>query len=143
MTSYSTLRRAAKAKATPAWIDQHIRISNSQDPQFFRLASTPDGLTLHIAVCDDRAAVNRPDGAVGVWVQLYGPLGCRLQERYRWDLPLPAGWAAAGADWESFNLNLSRAACQLIDQLPPDEAIGLELMNRGKTLRECGASLLQ
>ena len=65
MTSYSTLRRAAKAKATAAWIDQQIQISDPQEPQFFRLASTPDGLTLHIAVCDDRAAVNRPDGAVG------------------------------------------------------------------------------
>ena len=143
MTSYSTLRRAAKAKATAAWIEQQIQISHPQDPHFYRLASTPDGLRLQIAVCDDRAAVDRPDGAVGVWVQLYGPLGCRLQERYRWDLPLPKGWAAFGADWEAFNLSLSQAACQLIDSLPPDEAIGLELMNRGKTLRECGASLLQ
>jgi len=122
-----------------------VGISDPQDPQFFRLAEMPDGLTLQIAVCDDRLAdpAKRPDGAVGVWLQLFGPLGSRLQERTSWGIPLPTGWAAAGAKWCGFSVDLSKAAHKLIDDLPPDETIGLELMNRGKALRECGASLLQ
>lgn len=144
MSTYSVLRKAAKHQASPDWINHTVSISDPQDPYFHRLSVTPDGLRLQIAVCNDAAADAKtaPDGAVGVWIQLWGPLGSRLQERYHWGLPMPAGWAAS-PDWPSFCADLSQTTHQLIDQLPPDEDIGLELMNRGKTLRECGASLLQ